>query len=164
MLQLPGKRGVSSRAADPGALNALRRLLALILEHLWWSIDPITAEVPPAQIGKEAIQAAIHLIDDYFAPMTVRCYGDARHHQHDASVLALAQAILVRSPETVNARDVYSTWGIASIGSSVAFEAASAALEAADWLRPVNSDSGAKGGRPRKDYAINPNLSQNPQN
>jgi len=141
-----------------GKTDGMVLRLALTLENLWWSIDPITAEVPPAQINKEAILAAIHLIDDYFAPMTVRCYGDGAHRRQDASALALAWHILATKPERMNARLLYKNHQVPGLKDSITTNRALRLLEDARWIRSAPSRSGSSKGRVSQDFAVNPRL------
>jgi hypothetical protein len=136
--------------------------IALGLQFMWWSADDTQPE--PNQINRQAIEATIRLIDEYFKPMVRRVYGRNALSKDQAAAANLAQEILDRCPDKINAREVYASWYVPGIDSAATFDAAAEVLENAGWLRPIEGKSGSKGGRKKKDFAVNVTVAQNLQN
>ena len=129
-----------------------------MLEHLWWSGDQQQA-APPAVIGDAATLAAIGFLEGYALPMAKRAFGDAAWPQAERDAAALGKWLLAQRPlpDTVNARTLRHKAALHTREAD-RYDAALEELEAAGWVRPQPSRGGGKGGRPSKDWAVNPGL------
>ena len=141
-----------------GKLPGLAVRLALVLEHLWWAGDQPDASAPTS-ISEAATLAAIGFLEGYALPMAKRAFGDAAWPQAERDAAGLAKWLLAQDPLplVVNARALRRR-PVLHTREVDRYEAALAELEAAGWLRPQPSRSGGKGGRPTKDWAVNPML------
>jgi hypothetical protein len=69
--------------------------------------------------------------------------------------MTLARWIAHNGRTRINARDVKRSAGLPGLRDVAAVEAAAAVLVEAGWLR---ADEAPSGGRPRKDYLVNPKV------
>jgi hypothetical protein len=140
-------------ASHWGKLPGILLRLALLLEHLWWSIRP--AAPAPSSISAAAVAGAATLIEDYLKPMAERSYGDAALPQAERDAAVLAKWIKRERPAILNASKVRRTAKLQGLRQAEAFSAAVKVLVEADWLRPIHEPTG---GRPKSDYSVNPLL------
>jgi hypothetical protein len=139
-----------------GKMPGLLLRLALVLEHLWWSIA--STITPPQAVSVDAVTAAAGLLNEYFTPMAERCYGDAARPEADRLGATLARWIVKSRPSVINARDIRRSVRLPGMKDAAKVRTAIAALEDADWLRPLPSRQGTVAGRARDDHEINPLL------
>ena len=144
-----------------GKLPGMAVRLAVILEHLYWTGDR-ASDPPPTRISQRAAVAAIALLDAYAVPMARRCFGEAALPQADRDAIALARWIIAQRPVLgiVNARQLRHATVLPS-KDAARYDAALAELADAGWLRSVGGRMGGAG-RQRKDWAVNPKLSDLP--
>lgn len=141
--------------------TALR--LAVILEYLRWCGDrPGQAE--PTTVSLDALRDAIRFMREYAMPMARRCFGVAAvaPEERDASVVARWLARRNPLPATVNSRDLRRMADGPQIKDPAKLDAALAVLAEGGWLRAVPSRAGDHSGRPRKDWAVNPRITELP--
>lgn len=128
--------------------------LALILEMLWWSAGDDPA--PPAQISEDSVLSALGLVTEYFDIMARRAFDSAGLPQEVRNAITLAKYILRTKATGVNSREIQrgSLEGMKTAGD---VDAALDELVKAHWIMP-DPDNNATGGRPRKDYLVNPKI------
>jgi len=136
-----------------GKLPGIVVRLALLLEYLWWSVDP--AAPPPPAISNAAVGAVCEMVNTYFKPMAERAFGDAALPPEARHAAALARHIQKVKASTINGRAVKRS-GAAGTKVTKEVDAALAELEAAHWLRPAPSRVGSGNGRQRADFEVNP--------
>lgn len=142
-----------------GKLPSLAVRLALIFQLLAWTESPEgTAE--PEAIGELAIRAAIAFLRDFAIPMARRTFGAAALPQAERDARSVARWLMQQAPlpVTVNARELRRRGDGPAISDADRIETALRELEAAGWCRPAHRS--AQGGRPRKDWQVNPLLSK----
>ena len=136
-----------------GKLPGLLLRLAMTLELGAWSVEPVgTPE--PAEVSHASILRAIGLVETYLKPMSERVYGDAAVPLTERHAMTLARWIAHKHMARINARDVKRSAGLPGLRDMPAVEAALAVLVDANWVR-TDSETG---GRPRKDYLVNPKV------
>jgi hypothetical protein len=126
--------------------------IAMILELGAWATSPVGSP-EPAEVSIGSVLRATGLVEDYLKPMAERVYGDAAAPISERRAMTLARWIAHNGHRRINARDVKRSAGLPGLRDMPAVEAAIAVLQEASWVRP---DSGAPGGRPRKDFLVNP--------
>jgi putative DNA primase/helicase len=135
-----------------GKMPGLVLRLAMVLEMAAWSVSE--AGTPePATIDRAAILRAIALVETYIKPMAARVYGDAAGPIAERHATVIARWIEATGVDRINAREIRRTAGLPGLREVAPIEAAFAVLEDMCWIRP---DGSATGGRPRKDYLVNP--------
>lgn len=139
-----------------GKLPGLVLRLALVLEHLWWCGDRL-ADPEPISVGLDAVKATIRLVEEYFKPMALRVFGDAAVPIERRKAATLARWIKDTKAQEIVARDVYRTLGLPGLKTSKDVDIVISELIDAGWLR-LAGQSDRKGGRPRKVYAVNPQI------
>jgi hypothetical protein len=129
--------------------------LALIFEHLAWR----DGAGPPASIGLESVGRALGFLADYALPMAQRTFGDGLLPEAERDAHTLARWLLAKRPlpELVNARQLRRQEGAPAIPTAPRINAALEELSELGWVRAAPGRDGA-GGRPRADWAVNPNL------
>ncbi len=141
-----------------GKLPGYAVRLAVLIELLWWAAEGIgTPE--PAQISERATVAAIAFLESYCIGMAQRAFGEAALPETDRDALALARWLMAQSPmpKVVNARDLRHADALPT-RVAARYDAALAELADAGWVRPTPSAGGP--GRSRKDWSVNPKLSE----
>jgi hypothetical protein len=133
--------------------QALR--LALVLEYLWWSTDPL-AIVEPAFVSMDAMEAAAGLMDAYFLPMATRVLGDALVPEDERNARTLASWIIELQPELLNVSAIRDEARLPGLRESAPVKVACRFLAEAGWLREQPRTGTA--GRPRGDWVVNPRL------
>jgi hypothetical protein len=137
-----------------GKMPGLLLRLAMILELGAWATKPEgTAE--PSNLSQQSILRAIGFAESYLKPMLERVYGDAATPLNERQATSLARWIAHNGLTRINARDVKRSAGLPGLKDVRAIESAAAVLMDAGWLRP---DEARSGGRPRKDYLVNPSV------
>jgi hypothetical protein len=139
-----------------GKYRGIAARLALILEHLWWSLTG--NPTPPQAVGKPATLAAIALLESYFLPMATRCFGASTVSPADRDAAALARYLRDRHREpTFTKRDVYSnSWG--GIGDRKRATEALEKLAEANLVRFTPTRQGGGKGRQSDLYEVHPAL------
>jgi hypothetical protein len=132
--------------------------IALILAFLDWAFNP---HAPAPETLSGAVMArALGLVEDYFAPMAERVFGDACLDPETRLASSILKAIAKRRPKTFNPRDARETWKLAGLSKSEAWKTPLALLVEGRWLIPANEANPQThaAGRPRSDYLVNPHL------
>lgn len=142
-----------------GKLPGLAVRLALIFQLLAWTASPEGTAEPDA-IDELAVTAAIAFLRDFAIPMARRTFGAAALPQAERDARSVARWLIQQNPvpNTVNARELRRRGDGPAISDAERIEAALRELEAASWCRPASRS--AQGGRPRKDWEINPRLTE----
>lgn len=135
-----------------GKLPGICLRLAVTLQGLRDALEI----APLHQVGGEAVQASISMIDGYFKPMAERAYGDAALSSADRDAAALAKWLQRTKPDRINLRDLQRGGGIPALKDRDALRDAVDVLVEADWLQPAPSRAGGTRGRQKADYIINP--------
>jgi hypothetical protein len=114
---------------------------------------------PPAAVDADAVARAIGFLSEYAVPMARRVFGEAALPEAERDARRLARWWLRQNPraEVLNARALRRMPNGPGIATADRIDAALADLTAAGWCRQT---SGGSGGRPRKDWAINPRLKE----
>jgi|TARA_R100000501_G_scaffold10060_3_gene19948 hypothetical protein len=131
--------------------------LALVSELIKWAKS---GGSEPREVSAASVAAALEFADDYLKPMAHRVFGDAALPIEQRQAAQLAKIILKARVEILNARDlkkgVYAPCP-GSLKGNEAFDDAARVLEDAGWIRSIPPKPGV-GGRPRKDYIVNPHV------
>ena len=138
-----------------GKLPGMVARLALVLEFLGWSLGQ---EPEPQAVSLVSVGMAAHLVDEYFAPMALRAYGDASLPEAERHASAIARRILREQPREINARVVRRQWRLPGLREAGAVRKAFDVLVDIEWFRPIPAREGGSVGRPRADYLVNPRL------
>jgi hypothetical protein len=126
--------------------------IALVLEHLWWSLK---SHMPaPDEVSAPAVIAAACLIDDYFRPMAECAYGDAAVPEVERNALTLARWIAKAKPMSINARELRRNVRLPGLRDAKVVKAALQELEEAGWLISSPTRQGDTPGRQRQDYRV----------
>lgn len=132
--------------------------LAVVLELLHWALAPDGPE--PTEISIEMLSVAIELVQQYFAPMAERVFGDASLPGAERNAATLAREIKRRRPSRINACDVRRNWRLAGLRESASVDAACLELVDAGWLKHDGHRDGNSRGRTRKDFLVNPRVKE----
>jgi hypothetical protein len=116
--------------------------LALVLELLWWCADAMGGREPES-VSRDALRAALRLLEGYALPMARRAFGEAALPQADRDAVALARWLRAREPmpATVNARDLRHADALPT-RKPARYDRALAELDAAGWVRPAPRQPG----------------------
>lgn len=128
--------------------------LAITFEGLWNAPDGKGLD----QVGKQAVEAATVMIDEYLKPMAKRAFGDNALSDHGLNASILAKWLLKYKPVTINTRRLQREARLPGLRDASAIHDAIALLVGADWLRPDNKRQGDTPGRSSNDYIINGSL------
>ena len=134
--------------------------LALILEHLKWAADDFSEDFP-GEVGVESVRSAIRFREEYLRPMQKRVHDFASETSETSIARRIANHIIEEKYDIVNARELRRKSGIKGLNSKTLGEVvdeAVAFLMEKRWLFPVEQEKNAKGGRPKKDFKVNPRL------
>ncbi len=137
-----------------GKLSGTVLRLALVAEYLRFAMIGFGGE--PASISVASITAAADFVDSYAKPTALRVFGDAALPPVERNAAILARHLQRTRPAMVNARDLKRTSGIPALKTVEALDDALACLVEADWLKEAPGATSAAGGRPRRDYLVNP--------
>lgn len=132
--------------------------IALILAFLDWSFN---LYLPAPETVSGAVMArALSLVEDYFAPMAERVFGDACLDPETRLASSILKAIAKRGARTFNPREARETWKLAGLSKSEAWKAPLALLVEGRWLIPASETNSEpiRVGRPRADYLVNSHL------
>jgi hypothetical protein len=136
-----------------GKARGLVLRLSLVLEYLRWAAEPGMAPAPN-QVGSDAVQAAITLIQTYLIPMAQRVYGDAALLPEDQAVKTLARWIIQTQAREVHVRHLQRHQRLPGLPTAPAIHKACKALVQAGWLTPPSR--GSNHGHARQNYRIRP--------
>ena len=134
---------------NPG--KALR--IAMIIEFLNWSI--LNETRLPEFVSEKSMLSALELITEYFDPMALRAFDDAALPEETRNAMSLAKWIIRTNPERVSTRDIQRSCLKGCKSDKI--DNAVTELVAANWLAPA-PDNHATGGRPKKDFLVNPKI------
>ncbi len=135
--------------------------LSAIIEMIEWAAGD--GDVAPETVTLQSIERATKLVDDYFIPMAERVFGDAALPENERAAATLAKQIALGrignkkagARLILNARDVR-RMKLPGLRRADEVEAAIQVLIDSDWLRPLPPQKSPAGGRPSKDFEINP--------
>jgi hypothetical protein len=135
-----------------GKMPGLLLRLALTLELGAWATKP-DGTPEPTDVSRRTIIRAIGFIEDYIKPMSERVYGDAATPANERKAMTLARWLAHSGDSMLNLREVKRTGSLPGLRAMPDIQSAVAVLVEAGWLR---ADGFETGGRPRKDYRVNP--------
>ena len=148
-----------------GKAGGLALRMALVLEHLRWCATPPansanSANSFPEQVSLDALQSAIRLIDNWATPMARRAFGTAAISHEEADAAALARWLKRNRCQRFNSRDLRRSSGGPSgrLSKTGYMATACKRLEEAGLIRFSGTRAGAKPGRAKLDYEVNPVL------
>ena len=118
-----------------------------------WSVVPRDAE--PRTIGREHVERAARLVENYFLPMGQRVFGEAGLTAHELIAMTLARWLREQRMAAFNAREARHKIA-GKLRGATEMSRACAALVEAGLIRPLPSRSGDSKGRMRIDYEVNP--------
>ena len=124
-----------------GKLPGMAVRIAITLECLWWSAQPLgTAE--PTAISNAAVAAATELLNAYSIPMARRTFGEAALPEADRDAIALARWLLRQAPvpSIINARDLRHADALPT-REAERYDTALAELVLANWVKPAPRNS-----------------------
>jgi hypothetical protein len=129
--------------------------LALILELLWWSASSAMNE--PAAVSRDALIAAIALVEEYFRPMAERAFGDAALPEEERNAVTLLRWLRAQEPSSIMNSRTIQRKRLPGLRTVDQVKSSLRVLEEAGWVRELRRESNALG-RPRGDYLVNPVL------
>ena len=132
--------------------------IALVLSFLDWAFNPLGPS--PETVSGAVMARALGLVEDYFAPMAERVFGDACLDPETRLASSILRAIAKRKAKTFNPREARETWRLGGLSKSDAWKAPLALLVEGRWLigASENKSETQTAGRPRSDYLVNPRL------
>jgi hypothetical protein len=137
-----------------GKLGGTVLRLALVSELIGWADSEARQE--PSLIRWQTVAAVIDFVEAYAKPTAMRVFGDAALPQVERDAAAVARVITKDALNRVNTRQLREAPGLHALRTGPAIEDAIAHLVEADWLRQAPEPDSRTGGRPRKDYLVNP--------
>jgi hypothetical protein len=140
-----------------GKMPGMVLRLALVLEHLTWSVSAEGTPEPPS-ISISSVGYAAHLVDSYFKPMAERAYGEAALPESERNASTLAKRIFKDHPTQINAREVRREWKLPGLKTANQVKAACNELVTAGVLHPNPSREGDGPGRNKSDFLVNPKI------
>jgi hypothetical protein len=145
--------GIMAQTLMKAPGHALR--LSLILTYLDWCAESRKGE--PSAISEDAMMRAIGLVDGYFLPHARKVLGELGRRSSERLSKRLLDELKKRGLSTFNARELRLSLG-GELHRAACMNQACADLTEAGWLRPATAAPAAKGGRPAKNYEVNPAL------
>ncbi|MEI6644332.1 MAG: DUF3987 domain-containing protein [Novosphingobium sp.] len=142
-----------------GKMPGMLLRLALILEYLWWAVDPdgMTFGDTVTEVSERSITSGITLIEEYFKPMALRIFQDAETPEGDRHAPALAHWILKNRPSRFNASNLRTGGGCPTgLREPKAMNAACETLRDYGLIRFVGERQDGKPGRKSIDWEVNP--------
>lgn len=135
-----------------GKLTGLAVRLSLVLACLDWASE---GGEEPREIGVNHFGRAAHLVEVYLLPMARRAYSEAAMPKDLRAARRLVSIIREKEWRTFSTRDVL-RFDRSGLGTVDALNPALSMLENGDCIRILETPAGPKGGRPRRQYAVNP--------
>lgn len=126
--------------------------LSLVLALLDWAVG---GGPEPREIGAEHFGRAAHLVEDYLLPMARRAYAEAAAPKAERAARRLVGLIRAQGWARFSSRDVL-RHERSGLGSAAELDPALALLEDGDCIRPLDRPSGPRGGRPSREFLVNP--------
>lgn len=135
-----------------GKMPGLAARLSLILAHLDWAAGN---DEPPRSISVEHFGRAAHFVEAYALPMARRSYADASQPEDEKAAARIIELIRENAWREFSSRDVLRA-GRRGIDRQSDVNPALRLLEDGECilLQPVTV--GPNGGRPAKQYVVNP--------
>lgn len=135
-----------------GKLHGLSVRLSLILTFLKWA----ASDGPePDAISGEVFATASRLIEGYLLPMAQRAYAPAACSVKERAGRKLVALLQDRRTKTISTREIQRS-GRSGLQSKDDVDRATSALEEADILRALEPRPSRRGGRPPREFAVNP--------
>lgn len=134
-----------------GKTRGLVLRLSLVLQYLRWAAENGMAPAP-AEIGAEALHAAIMLTTKYLIPMARRVYGTATVLPEDRRVETLARWIVHTKASEVYVRHLQRHERLPGLATAAHIHGACCALVKAGWLIPPSR--GSNKGRAKQAYRV----------
>lgn len=135
-----------------GKLPGMAARLSLVLAGIAHAFDgaPDPQGITAAEFGR-----ACHLIEEYALPMARRAYGAMSVPKGEVAARKLVAMLRERKASRFNAREIWKS-GRKGLDNPDAVGAAIAKLENADLVRAADMPVNPSGGRPAKNYLVNP--------
>ena len=137
-----------------GKLPGTATRLALVLAYLDWASTPDAAH-EPREIDADHFGRAAHLVESYLLPMARRAYADAGLPKPERAALRLVAVIRENGWRRFSSRDVLRLERT-GLGTAVELNPALALLEDGEVIRAVEPEANPQGGRPPRQYLVNP--------
>lgn len=137
-----------------GKLPGMAARLALVLTFLEWSI---IGGAHPTEVTGETFGKAKHLLLSYYVPMAQRAYSSGSMPKGEKAARALLSVIGEKKLTSFSTHDVY-RFGRRGKKTKADLDPALAILEEAGWIQSIEMVPGPKGGRKRREFAVNPAL------
>lgn len=135
-----------------GKLHGLSVRLSLILTFLEWAVS----DGPETDaISADVFATAFRLIEDYLLPMAQRAYAPAACSAKERGGRKLVALLQDRSAKTISTREIQRS-GRSGLQSKEEVDRAVSALEDADILHALEAQLSRRGGRPARDFEVNP--------
>lgn len=128
--------------------------LAITFEGLWNAPDGKGLD----QIGRQAVEAAAVMIDEYLKPMAKRAFGDAGLTDQQRNAATLAKWILKNRLEQINTREISRVAVSPNLRKANKVQGAVVTLMASKWLRANPKRKGPGSGRHSNDFQVSPLL------
>ena len=135
-----------------GKLHGLAVRLSLILTFLEWAVSD---GPEPDAVSEDVFAKATLLIETYLLPMARRAYAPAAYSEKERAGRKLVVLLQDRGSKTISTREVQRA-GRSGLQSKDQVDRAISALVEADILSFVDTPRSPLGGRPAREYAVNP--------
>ena len=137
-----------------GKLPGMAARLALVLGFLDWAAD---GAEEPREITHQHFGRAAHLLEIYLLPMARRAYTDAATPKAERAARRLVAIIREQGWQRFASRDVLRL-DRSGLGTKGELDPALALLEDGDCIRPIEPSANPQGGRPQRQFLVNPAL------
>ncbi|SOC04751.1 DUF3987 domain-containing protein [Rhodobacter maris] len=142
-----------------GKLPGLAARLALVLAYLDWAADD---SGEPREITVEHFGRAAHLVEAYLLPMARRAYADAATPKPLRAARRLLAILRKENWNRFTSRDVLRL-DRAGLATAAELDPALVILTEGDCIRAIEQPANPKGGRPPRQFAVNPAVFGGPQ-
>ena len=140
-----------------GKLPGLAVRVALVLAHLDWAIDP-SAE-PVTSLNVAHIGRACHYVGEHLRNHAHRAYGVASIPVEIRNARRIAEIIQAENLTQIGTREIQRR-ELSGLQTAKSIFSAISVLVDADWVAPMDPQTGITGGRPRKLFAVNPKVAR----
>lgn len=140
-----------------GKARGLVLRLSLVIEYLRWAAEEGIMQAP-AEIGEDALLAAIRLARQYLIPVAERVYGKTVQPPAARNVQTLARWIVTTHAREVHVRHIQRKIFLPGLTKAAEIHGACRVLIEAGWLLPPTC--GTQEGRARQAYRVRPLVSR----
>lgn len=135
--------------------NAGRALrLALVIEMMNWAADGGATQ--PDTVSEKSLLSALSLLSDYFSPMASRAFDNAALPERLRDAATIGKYLQRSKIRKISTREIQRA-RLGGLDNAQAIDAAVGELVEANWLRSC-AENDDTGGRPRKEYMVNPEI------